>query len=101
MGDSRKCCAGSSYIIQSSKEIRDRQLMRGCPYMILTLIKSPGMVNEFILGLPFLTGIFVLTSLCITWCRGVDPVVSPPSPFHSGPGPALIDHTSSSVLSPQ
>ena len=39
------------------------------------------MAYEYTLGLPFLAGILILTSLFITWYRGVDPFVSPQSPF--------------------
>lgn len=67
--------------------------------MILTLVQSLEMVDESTIGLPFLAGIVVLTSLCITWYRGVDPLVSPRSPFYSEP--ALMNHISSFVPSPQ
>ena len=35
------------------------------------------MFDESTVGVPFLTGIFILISLFITWYRGVDPLVSP------------------------
>ena len=72
--------------------------MRGF-LMILTFANSTDMIYESIPWLPFLTGIVVLTSLYITWCRGVHPLVSPRSPSYSGP--ALMTRVSSFVLSPQ